>query len=380
MSVYTEDQQMIADAARRFSREVLAPGAAAREAAAAIEPEVIRGLADMGLLGMTVSPDFDGAGADYVSYALALMAVAGGDGAVSTVMSVHNAPFCAILERYGNDQQKNEVLRPAARGEFIGAFALTESQAGSDASALRTRAVRDGDHYVINGAKQFITSGQLAAWTVVFAVTDVANPKRGITAFLVPTATPGYRVSKIEHKLGQRASDTASLAFEDMRIPAGLRIGEEGEGYKIALSSLEAGRIGIAAQSVGMADAALACAIRYASERQSFGKHLMEHQGVSFRLADAKTRLEAARELVLSAARLKDAGQPCLAQACMAKLFASETAEFVCSAAIQTLGGYGYVEDFPVERIYRDVRVCQIYEGTSDIQKIIIGRHLSASV
>lgn len=380
MSVYTEDQQMIADAARRFSREVLAPGAADREAAAAIEPEVIRGLADMGLLGMTVSPDFDGAGADYVSYALALMAVASGDGAVSTVMSVHNAPFCAILERYGNDKQKNEVLRPAARGEFIGAFALTESQAGSDASALRTRAVRDGDHYVINGAKQFITSGQLAAWTVVFAVTDVANPKRGITAFLVPTATPGYRVSKIEHKLGQRASDTASLAFENMRIPAGLRIGEEGEGYKIALSSLEAGRIGIAAQSVGMGDAALSCAIRYAGERQSFGKALMDHQGVSFRLADAKTRLEAARELVLSAARLKDAGQPCLAQACMAKLFASETAEFVCSAAIQTLGGYGYVEDFPVERIYRDVRVCQIYEGTSDIQKIIIGRHLAASV
>ncbi len=380
MSIYSEDQQMIADAARRFSREVLAPGAVAREAAAAIEPEVIRGLADMGLLGMTVSPDFDGAGADYVSYALALMAVAAGDGAVSTVMSVHNAPFCAILERYGSDAQKQDVLRPAARGEFIGAFALTESQAGSDASALRTRAVRDGDHYVINGAKQFITSGQLAAWTVVFAVTDVNNPKRGITAFLVPTNTPGYRVSKIEHKLGQRASDTASLAFEDLRVPASLRIGEEGEGYKIALSSLEAGRIGIAAQSVGMADAALACAIRYAGERQSFGKTLMDHQGVSFRLADAKTRLEAARELVLSAARLKDAGLPCLAQACMAKLFASETAEFVCSAAIQTLGGYGYVEDFPVERIYRDVRVCQIYEGTSDIQKIIIGRHLAASI
>jgi alkylation response protein AidB-like acyl-CoA dehydrogenase len=380
MSVYTDDQQMIADAAQRFSREVLAPGAAAREAAAAIEPEVIRGLADIGLLGMTVSPDYDGAGADYVSYALALMAVAEGDGAVSTVMSVHNAPFCAILERYGNAAQKDEVLKPAARGEFIGAFALTESQAGSDASALRTRAVRDGDDYVINGAKQFITSGQLAKWVVVFAVTDVQNPKRGITAFLVPTDTAGYRVSKIEHKLGQRASDTASLAFDDMRVPASSRIGEEGEGYKIALSSLEAGRIGIAAQSVGMAQASLNCAIRYAGERQSFGKSLMEHQAVSFRLADAKTRLEAARQLVLSAARLKDAGQPCLEQACMAKLFASETAEAVCSAAIQTLGGYGYVEDFPVERIYRDVRVCQIYEGTSDIQKIIISRHLASGL
>ncbi|WP_029891496.1 acyl-CoA dehydrogenase family protein [Polycyclovorans algicola] len=380
MSLYTEDQQMIADAAARFAREVLAPGAAAREAAAAIEPDVIRGMAEIGLLGMTVSPDFDGAGADYVSYALALMAVAEGDGAVSTVMSVHNAPFCAILERYGSDTQKNDVLRPAARGEFIGAFALTESQAGSDASALRTRAVRDGDHYVINGAKQFITSGQLAQWTVVFAVTDTANPKRGISAFLVPTDSLGYRVSKIEHKLGQRASDTASLAFDDLRVPAALRIGEEGEGYKIALSSLEAGRIGIAAQSVGMAQAALKCAIGYAGDRQAFGKSLMEHQAVSFRLADAKTRLEAARQLVLSAARLKDAGQPCLEQACMAKLFASETAEAVCSAAIQTLGGYGYVEDFPVERIYRDVRVCQIYEGTSDIQKIIIGRHLASGL
>jgi alkylation response protein AidB-like acyl-CoA dehydrogenase len=379
MSVYTEDQQMIADAARRFAREVLAPGAAAREAAGAIEPAVLQGLAEMGLLGMTVSPDYDGAGADYVSYALALMAVAEGDGAVSTLMSVHNAPFCAIVERYGSDAQKAEVLRPAARGEFIGAFALTEPQAGSDASALRTRAVRDGDDYVLNGAKQFITSGKIAGWTVVFAVTDTNNPKRGITAFLVPADTPGFRVSKVEHKLGQRASDTASLAFDDMRVLARLRIGEEGEGYRIALSSLEAGRIGIAAQSVGMADAALSCAIGYAHDRQSFGKSLMEHQAVNFRLADAKTRLEAARQLVLSAARLKDAGQPCLDQACMAKLFASETAEAVCSAAIQTLGGYGYVADFPVERIYRDVRVCQIYEGTSDIQKIIIGRSLAAS-
>ena len=380
MGIYTDDQQMIADAAARFAREVLAPGAAAREAAGAIEPEVIQGLADMGLLGMTVSPGQGGAGADYVSYALALMAVAEGDGAVSTVMSVHNAPFCAILERYGNDAQKAEVLTPAARGAFIGAFALTESQAGSDASALRTRAVRDGDHYVINGAKQFITSGRLAEWIVVFAVTDTENPKRGITAFLLPTRTPGYRVSKIEHKLGQRASDTASLDFDDMRVPVRMRIGEEGEGYKIALSSLEAGRIGIAAQSVGMAQAALKCAIAYAGERQSFGTSLLAHQAVSFRLADAKTRLEAARQLVLSAARLKDAGQPCLEQACMAKLFASETAEAVCSAALQTLGGYGYVADFPVERIYRDVRVCQIYEGTSDIQKIIIGRHLASGL
>lgn len=374
----TEEQRLVDDAARRYSREVLAPGAAAREKALAIEPAVFEGLASIGLLGMTVSPDWDGAGADYVSYALALMAVAEGDGAVSTVMSVHNAPFCAILERYGSDAQKAEVLRPAARGEFIGAFALTESQAGSDASALRTRAIRHGDRYVINGAKQFITSGKIGRYTIVFAVTDPANPKRGISAFLVPTDTSGYSVSKIEHKLGQKASDTCSLQFDDLELPLGAMIGGEGEGYKIALSSLESGRIGIASQSVGMAQAALDAAIRYAGERTSFGKRLMDHQAVNFRLVDAKTRLEAARQLVLSAARMKDAGVPCLEQACMAKLFASETAEAVCSAAIQTFGGYGYVEDFPVERIYRDVRVCQIYEGTSDIQKIIIGRGLAA--
>lgn len=374
----TDDQIQIQDAARRYSREVLAPGAAAREKAQAIEPAVFAGLAGMGLLGMTVSPDHDGAGADYVSYALALMAVAEGDGAVSTVMSVHNAPYCAILERYGSDAQKSGVLAAAARGEHIGAFALTESQAGSDASALRTRAVLKGDRYVINGSKQFITSGKIGAYVIVFAVTDPASPKRGISAFLVPTSTPGYSVAKLEHKLGQKASDTASLNFDDLEVPVESRIGAEGEGYRIALSSLETGRIGIASQAVGMAQAALDAAIRYAGERRSFGTPLLGHQAVSFRLVDAKTKLEAARQLVLSAARMKDAGVPCLEQACMAKLFASEVAEEVCSVAIQTFGGYGYVEDFPVERIYRDVRVCQIYEGTSDIQKIIIGRSLAA--
>jgi alkylation response protein AidB-like acyl-CoA dehydrogenase len=375
----TEDQQLIFDTARRFAREVLAPGAAAREKAAAIEPAVFQGLAEMGLLGMTVSPDWDGAGADYVSYAAALMAIAEGDGAVSTVMSVHNAPFCAILERYGSPAQKDAILRPGARGEYIGGFALTESHAGSDASALRTRAVRKSDRYVLNGAKQFITSGKIGKYVIAFAVTDPANPKRGISAFIVPTDAKGYSVSKIEHKLGQKASDTCSLNFDDLEVPVEHLIGEEGEGYRIALSSLETGRIGIASQSIGMAQAALDAAVRYAAERKSFGKSLLDHQAVNFRLVDAKTRLEAARQLVYSAARMKDAGLPCLDQACMAKLFASETAEAVCSAAIQTFGGYGYVEDFPVERIYRDVRVCQIYEGTSDIQKIIIGRSLSAA-
>lgn len=374
--MFSEDQQMILDSTRRFSRDKLAPGAAAREANKAIEPDILRAMADMGLFGMTVSTDYDGVGADYVSYALAIMAVAEGDGAVSTLMSVHNAPFCAILERFGSPEQKHLVLRPAARGEFIGAFALTESNAGSDASAIRTRAVRKGDSYVLNGSKQFITSGRIARWAVVFAVTDASNPKQGISAFLVPTDSKGFAVTKTEQKLGQRASDTCSLAFDDMVLPADALIGAEGEGYKIALSSLESGRIGIAAQSVGMAQAALDHAIAYAAERTTFGKSLLDHQAVSFRLVDAKTRLEAARQLVLSAARLKDAGQPCLEQACMAKLFASEMVEAVCSIAIQTFGGYGYVEDFPVERIYRDSRVCQIYEGTSDIQKIIIGRGL----
>lgn len=376
--MFTEEQKMIEAAAARFSDEVLAPNAGRRETEKAIEPAVFSELADMGLLGMTVSAEYDGAGADYVSYALSLMAVAKGDGAVSTVMSVHNAPFCLILERFGSEQQKAEVLRPAARGEFIGAFALTESHAGSDASAIRTKAVRKGDHFVINGTKQFITSGKIGKQAVVFAVTDADLGKKGISAFLVPTDTAGYSVSKVEKKLGQNASDTCSLTFEDLVVPATALIGDRGNGYRIALSSLEAGRIGIAAQSVGMAQAALEHAIRYAGERRSFGQLLLEHQAVLFRLVDAKTRLAAARELVLSAARMKDAGLPCLEQACMAKLFASETAEAVCSAALQTLGGYGYVEDFPIERIYRDCRVCQIYEGTSDIQKIIIGRGLAA--
>ena len=374
--MFSEEQLLIEESALRFSREVLAPGAEEREAKAAIEPEVFRQMAAIGLLGMTVSTEYDGVGADYVSYALALMAVARGDGAVSTVMSVHNAPFNLILERFGSPQQKEEVLKPSARGEFIGAFALTESHAGSDAAAIRCRATPRGGEYVLNGSKQFITSGKIAKYTVVFAVTQPDRGKKGMSAFLVPTDARGYAVSKIEKKLGQCASDTCSLAFDDLVLPKSAMIGEEGDGYRIALSSLEAGRIGIAAQSVGMAESALEAAIRYAGERTSFGKPLTEHQAVLFRLVDAKTRLAAARELVLSAARMKDAGKPCLEQACMAKLFASETAEAVCSAALQTFGGYGYVKDFPVERIYRDCRVCQIYEGSSDIQKIIIGRSL----
>ncbi|MFN3955478.1 MAG: acyl-CoA dehydrogenase family protein [Pararhodobacter sp.] len=372
-----DEQQMIRDTARAFAREVLAPGAAARAAAAAIEPEVLKALGEMGFLGMTVPEDLGGAGADYVSYALALMEIAGGDGAVSTVMSVHNAPFNAILQRYGTPEQKERVLRPAAAGAFIGGFALTEPHAGSDASAIRTRAQPRNDRYIVNGEKVFITSGKIAGWIILFARLEGSEGKKGITAFLTPTDAPGYEVAKIEQKLGQAASDTAALRFDGLEIATENRIGEDGEGYRIALSSLETGRIGIAAQSVGMAEAALEIALQYARDRTSFGKPLIEHQAVGFRLADARTRLEAARQLVLHAASLKDAGLPCLTEAAMAKLYASEAAERICSDAIQTLGGYGYTADFPVERIWRDVRVCQIYEGTSDIQKMLILRGMT---
>lgn len=377
MTVLTEDQQMIQDMARSFARDVLAPGAAARDKSKTIEPEILAQMGELGFLGMTVPEELGGVGADYVSYALALIEVAAGDGALSTVMSVHNAPFNAILQRYGSPEQQEQVLRPGCAGGFIGAFALTEPHAGSDASAIRTRARRDGDDYVLNGEKAFITSGQIGKWVVVFARMEGSEGKQGITAFLVDTATAGYHVTSVEEKLGQRCSDTCALRFEEMRVPADMRIGDEGQGYKIALSSLETGRIGIAAQSVGMAQAALEMALDYAKERESFGQPLLQHQAVGFRLADARTQLEAAKQLVLNAARMKDAGIPCLPEAAMAKLFASEAAEKIISDAIQTFGGYGYMQDFAVERIYRDARVCQIYEGTSDIQKLIITRALA---
>ncbi len=291
-------------------------------------------------------------------------------------MSVHNSLTALIIETLGTEEQKECYLPKLAAGEMIGGFALTEPHAGSDASAMRTKAVREGDCYVLNGAKQFITSGQIGGIVITFAATDPAAGKKGISAFIVETDSEGYEVTKIEDKLGQKASDTCSISFDDVRVPVANLLGEEGAGYKIALSNLETGRIGIAAQCVGMARAALDYAIEYARERESFDKPIFEHQAVGFRLADMATRLEAAKLLVLQAAAMKDAGTPCLKEACMAKLFASEVAEEVTSAAIQTLCGYGYLTDFPVEKIYRDVRVCQIYEGTSDIQKLIIARNL----
>lgn len=377
--ILTESQELVRQTARDFARERLAPMSREWEQAAAFPESVLREMGELGFLGMTVPESLGGAGLDYVSYALALIEIAAGDGALSTLMSVNNAPVCAILVARGSPAQQERWLRPLAAGRMIGAFALTEPHAGSDAAALRTRAARQGDgSYLINGVKQFITSGRIAGVTITFAVTDPAAGKRGISAFLVPAETPGFRVSGLEHKLGQQASDTAQLAYEDARVDESLRIGAEGEGYRIALSNLETGRIGIAAQSVGMAQAALEYALGYARERESFGKPLVEHQAVMFRLADMATRLEAARGLVLHAAALKDAGRPCLKEACMAKLYASESAEQISSTAIQVLGGYGYVRDYPVEKIYRDVRVCQIYEGTSDVQKMIIGRELLA--
>ena len=371
------DQEMIRDAVRDFVRTEITPHAARWDKEHHFPKNVHQGLAALGAYGICVPEEYGGAGLDYLSLALVLEEIAAGDGGTSTVISVTNCPVNAILMRYGSEAQKQQWLAPLARGEMLGDFCLTEPHVGSDASALRTTATRDGGDYVINGVKQFITSGKNGDAAIVIAVTDKAAGKRGMSAFIVPTSAPGYQVLRLEDKLGQHSSDTAQIQFEGCRIPAANLIGAEGEGYRIALSALEGGRIGIAAQSVGMARAAFDCALQYSKERESFGQPIFNHQAVGFRLADCATQIEAARQLIWHAAALRDAGRPCLKEAAMAKLFASEMAERVCSAAIQTLGGYGVVNDFPVERIYRDVRVCQIYEGTSDVQKIIIQRALA---
>lgn len=373
----TQDQEMIRDAVRDFAREQLWPHAPRWDRERSFPREAHHGLAALGAYGICVPEEYGGAGLDYLSLALVLEEIAAGDGGTSTAISVTNCPVNAILMRYGSEAQKRQWLAPLARGAMLGVFCLTEPHVGSDASALRTTATKEGSDYVLNGVKQFITSGKNGQLAIVIAVTDKGAGKRGMSAFLVPTDTPGYVVARLEEKLGQHSSDTAQINFENCRIPADNRIGEEGEGYRIALSALEGGRIGIAAQSVGMARSAFEVALQYAKEREAFGTPIINHQAVGFRLADCATQLEAARQLIWHAAALRDAGRPCLKEAAMAKLFASEMAEKVCSAAIQTLGGYGYVNDFPVERIWRDVRVCQIYEGTSDVQKIIIQRALA---
>jgi alkylation response protein AidB-like acyl-CoA dehydrogenase len=374
--ILSDEHQMIRDALRSFAQERLAPNAARWDRERHFPKDELKELARLGVFGVAVPEQYGGAGLDYVALALVLEEIAAGDGGTSTIISVNNCPVCSIAMAYANEAQKEQWLRPLAQGELLGAFALTEPHTGSDAAALRTTAVRDGDHYVLNGTKQFITSGKNGDVAIVMAVTDKAAGKKGISAFWVPVESPGYIVAGIEQKMGQHSSDTAQIVFDNCRIPAQNLIGEEGQGYKIALSGLEGGRIGIASQSVGMARAAFEAALAYAKERESFGTPIFDHQAVQFRLAEMAMQIEAARQLILHAASMKDAGLPCLKEAAMAKLFASEMAERVVSSAMQVFGGYGYVADFPVERIYRDVRVCQIYEGTSDIQKILIARAL----
>jgi butyryl-CoA dehydrogenase len=373
----SEEHRLLRDSLRQFAQARLAPFAAQWGRDHTFPKEALKELAALGAFGIAVPEQYGGAGMDYTALAVALEEIAAGDGGVSTIISVNNCPVCAILMGFASEEQKQRFLKPLASGSALGAFCLTEPHVGSNAAALRTTAARDGDHYVLNGVKQFITSGKNADYAMVIAVTNKDAGKRGMGMFVVPTNTPGYVVARLEDKTGQHSSDTAQIVFENCRVPAANLIGEDGEGYKIALSALEGGRIGIAAQSVGMARAAFEAALNYAKERTAFGQPIFEHQAVNFRLADMATQIEAARQLVLNAAHLKDQGVPCLKEAAMAKLFASEMAERVCSDAIQIHGGYGYVTDFPVERIWRDVRVCQIYEGTSDIQRIIIGRALA---
>ena len=373
-----DSQQMVRETMRAFAQKRLAPFASAWDRDHTFPRDALRELAALGACGIVIPEAHGGAGLDYVSLAVTLEEIAAGDGATSTILSVQNSVVCGPIFAFGTDEQKEKYLKPLATGSRIGCFCLTEPQAGSDAGAITTRAERDGDSFVLNGVKQFITSGKNADVAIVFAVTDKSAGKKGISALIVDTVTPGYSADRVEEKLGQRASDTAQVVFTHCRVPAANLLGREGEGYRIALANLEAGRIGIAAQSIGMARAAFEAALAYALDRRSFGKPIAEHQAVNFRLADMATAIEAARQLVWHAAALRDAGLPCLKEASMAKLFASEMAERVCSDAIQIHGGYGYVADFPVERIYRDVRVCQIYEGTSDIQRMVIGRALAA--
>ncbi|RZJ21049.1 MAG: acyl-CoA dehydrogenase [Acinetobacter sp.] len=373
---FTEEQQLIQDMAKSFAQEQIKPHASEWDQKGIFPKQALAQMGELGFLGMLIPEEWGGSGTGALAYVLALEEVAAADGATSAIMSVHNSVGCVPIFKFGTDQQKQQFLKPLAQGEMIGAFALTEPHTGSDAAAIKTRAVKDGDYYILNGAKQFITSGHNAGMIIVFAVTDPAAGKKGMSAFLVPRDTPGYEVIRVEEKLGLHASDTCQIALTDVRIHESLRLGAEGEGLKIALANLEGGRIGIAAQAVGLARAALEEATAYAHDRVAFGKPIFEQQAISFRLASMATEIEAARQLVHFAARKKEAGEACLTEASMAKLFASEMAERVCSKALQIFGGYGYLKDFPIERIYRDARICQIYEGTSDIQRLVIARSL----
>lgn len=377
--ILNEDQRQIRDMARQFASERVRPFAAEWDRAHQYPKQAVQEMGELGFFGMSLPEAWGGSEVDTVSYALALEEIAAGDGALSTIMSVHCSIGCGGILSFGSDAQKQRFLPGMATGESIAAFALTEPHCGSDASALRTRAVREGNDWVLNGTKQFITSGSTGAVVIVIAKTDPDSAKSGMTAFLVPTDTPGYTVASVERKLGQHASDTCQIVLDNVRIGDELRLGDEGQGYRIALSNLENGRIGIAAQAVGMARAAFEAATDFVQQREAFGKRLVDHQSVAYNLADMATQIAVARQMVLHAATLKQAGEPCLTEASMAKLFASEMAEKVCTDAIQLHGGYGYVEDYPVERIWRDVRVCKIYEGVSDVQRLVIARSVAGA-
>ncbi|WP_285350532.1 acyl-CoA dehydrogenase family protein [Pseudomonas sp. ME-P-057] len=372
----TEEQVMIRDMARDFARNEIAPHAQAWEKAGWIDDALVAKLGELGLLGMIVPEQWGGSYIDYVAYALAVEEISAADGATGTLMSVHSSVGCGPVLNYGSEAQKQQWLEKLASGQAIGCFCLTEPQAGSEAHNLRTRAELKGGEWVLNGAKQFVSNGKRAQLAIVFAVTDPELGKRGLSAFLVPTDNPGYRVDRLEHKMGIRASDTCAVTLSDCRIPADNLLGERGKGLSIALSNLEGGRIGIAAQALGIARAAFEAALGYARERVQFDKPIIEHQSVANLLADMHTRINATRLMVLHAARLRTAGKPCLSEASQAKLFASEMAEWVCSKAVQIHGGYGYLEDYPVERYYRDARITQIYEGSSEIQRLLIAREL----
>jgi alkylation response protein AidB-like acyl-CoA dehydrogenase len=374
--ILNDDQRAVRDMAREFAQNELAPHAAEWDRNSALPDAIVAQMGALGLLGMVVPEEWGGCYTDYVAYALAVEEIAAGCASCSTLMSVHSSVGCSPILKYGNDEQKQTWLRDLAAGKKIGAFCLTEPQAGSEAHNLKTRAVLQNGKWIINGNKQFVTNGQRAAMAIVFAVTDPELGKKGLSAFIVPTNTPGCIVNKPEHKLGIRASDTCAITFDNCAIPEANILGQRGEGLRIALSNLEGGRIGIAAQAVGIARAAFDAAAVYSKERKQFDKPIAQHQSIANMLADMHTRLNAARLLVLHAAALRTQGVACLSEASQAKLYASETAEFVCSKAIQIHGGYGYLEDYPVERHYRDARITQIYEGTSEVQRMLIARSL----
>jgi alkylation response protein AidB-like acyl-CoA dehydrogenase len=378
--ILNEQQAMIRDMARAFAQERLAPHAAEWDKSHYFPKAELHEMGKLGFLGIMVPEEWGGAGADAVSMAAILEELAAGDAGTSTIVSGHNSVACMPIAQFGTQEQKEKFLRPLAAGEWFGGFALTEAHGGSDAGALSAKAVRKGDNYVLSGVKQFITTGKHADIIIAFAKTQPELGSKGISAFIVPTRTPGYKVVRVESKMGQHTSDTCQIAFEDLVLPSNLLLGQEGQGYRIALANLESGRIGIAAQALGIARAAYELAVRYAKERSVFGKAIIDHQAVGFRIARMASKIEAARQLVLHSAALKDAGLPCLMEACMAKLEASETAEQVCSDTIQTLGGYGYLSDYPAERLYRDARITKIYEGTNDIQHLVILRELQKRI